>query len=122
MKKIVLTFMALSCLSTASLADQVRWQTQRIEVVRSPIHGRHFQGGHAHGHRHHGSAWVPWFSVAAIGTSIYLAQQYTPPPTTVYVTPPVVSEPPRVAYFCQTVQQYYPNTPTCPVPWQLVPY
>ena len=120
MKKFVLTLMALSCLSTASLADQVRWQTQRIEVARAQNHGHSYQGGY--GHRHHGGHWAPWLSMAALGTTVYLAQQYTPPPATVYVSPPVVMEPPRVAYFCQTVQQYYPNTPTCPVPWQLVPY
>ena len=38
------------------------------------------------------------------------------------VSPPVVIDPARVAYFCQTAQQYYPNVPTCNVPWQLVNY
>lgn len=120
MKKIVLTLLTLSCLSQAAMADEGRWRTQRMEPGRPQLHQREFQGGH--GHRHNGWGWTPWFSAAAIGTTLYLANQYTPPPTTVYITPPVVNDPARVAYFCQPFQQYYPNTPTCPVPWQVVPF
>ena len=35
-------------------------------------------------------------------------QQYAPPS--------------RVAYFCPTSQQFYPNVPTCQVPWQPMNY
>ena len=37
-------------------------------------------------------------------------------------TPTVVVPPPRVAYFCQTSQQYYPVVPVCDVPWMMVNY
>jgi hypothetical protein len=120
MKKIVLTLLTLSCISQAALADEGHWRTQRMEPGRPQLHQREFQGGH--GYRHNGWGWVPWFSAAAIGTTLYLANQYTPPPATVYVSPPVVNDPARVAYFCQPFQQYYPNTPTCPVPWQVVSF
>ena len=119
MKKIVLSLLALFCLTQGALADQGRWHTERYERGRPQLHQREFHGGH--GYRYNGWGWAPWFSAAAIGTTIYLANQYTPPPT-VYMSPPVVNELPRVAYFCQAVQQYYPNTPTCPVPWQVVSY
>lgn len=119
MKKIVLTLLAISCFSQAAFADEWSWRTQRHEHDHPQLHQRDFHGGH--GHRYNGWGWAPWLSAAAIGSTIYLANQYTPPPL-VYVPPPVVTEPPRVAYFCQPVQQYYPQTPTCPVPWQLVSY
>lgn len=125
MKKIVLTLLAMSLASTAVLADQRRWQTHRHEHARTQIQwGVQYGGhGHGHGHGHQGRGWAPWLPVAIIGTGIYLSQQYSPPATTtVYISPPVVNDPARVAYFCQTVQQYYPNTPTCPVPWQVVSY
>lgn len=121
MKKIVLTLLSLFCLSQAVLADDGRWRTQRLDPRHPQLHQR---GGHpgGHGYRHNGWGWMPWVSAAAIGSTIYFAHRYTPPPTTVYVSPPVVNDPARVAYFCQPVQQYYPNTPTCPVPWQVVSY
>ena len=86
-------------------------------------HGGH--GGHRHGRGDRDLRWVPWVSAAVIGSSLYWANQaYSQPSTTIIVTPPppVAIEAPRVAYFCQSSRQYYPNVPTCNMPWQLVPY
>lgn len=98
-------------------------------------HGGHggYNGGHAYGYGHHhghrhgdrGRAWVPWVSVAVIGSGLYWANQaYSQPSVTVIapLPPPVVLEAPRVAYFCQSSWQYYPNVATCNMPWQLVSY
>ena len=100
-------------------------------------HSSHGYSGHARGydrgHGGHGAyrhsdrdlRWVPWVSAAVIGSSLYWANQaYSQPSTTIIVTPPppVAIEAPRVAYFCQSSRQYYPNVPTCNMPWQLVPY
>jgi hypothetical protein len=89
-----------------------------------------FGGGHAYGHDHRhghgerGRAWVPWASVAIVGSGLYWANQaYSQPSVTVISPPPpVILEAPRVAYFCQTSRQYYPNVATCNMPWQLVSY
>lgn len=86
-------------------------------------HGEH--GGHRHGRGDRDLRWVPWVSVAVIGSSLYWANQaYSQPSNTIIVTPapPVALEAPRVAYFCQSSRQYYPNVPICNMPWQLVPY
>ena len=82
-------------------------------------------GGHGHGRVDRDLRWVPWVSAAVIGSSLYWANQaYSQPSTTIIVTPapPVALEAPRVAYFCQSSRQYYPNVPICNMPWQLVPY
>ena len=82
-------------------------------------------GGHGHGRGDRDLRWVPWVSAAVIGSSLYWANQaYSEPSTTIIVTPapPVALEAPRVAYFCQSSRQYYPNVPVCNMPWQLVPY
>ena len=82
-------------------------------------------GGHGHGRGDRDLRWVPWVSVAVIGSSLYWANQaYSQPSNTIIVTPapPVALEAPRVAYFCQSSGQYYPNVPICNMPWQLVPY
>jgi hypothetical protein len=83
-------------------------------------HGGH--GGHGRGDQN--LRWVPWASAVVIGSSLYWANQaYSQPSTTIIVTPPPVAlEAPRVAYFCQSSRQYYPNVPICNMPWQLVPY
>ena len=121
MKKSLLTLLAVSCMSQLVVADDGHWRTQRFDPGRPALHEPHGRGGHAD--RHHGWAWVPWFSAAAIGSTLYFAHQYAPPVTTIQVPPPVViTDPARVAYFCQPYQQYYPNTATCPAPWQLVTY
>jgi hypothetical protein len=91
-------------------------------------HGRGHGGYGGHGDRGRGDrglGWVPWASAVVIGSSLYWANQaYSQPSTTIIVTPPppVAIEAPRVAYFCQSSRQYYPNVPTCNMPWQLVPY
>jgi hypothetical protein len=92
-------------------------------------HDRGYDRGHG-GHGGHGRGdqdlrWVPWASAVVIGSSLYWANQaYSQPSTTIIVTPapPVALEAPRVAYFCQSSRQYYPNVPICNMPWQLVPY
>jgi hypothetical protein len=40
----------------------------------------------------------------------------------VVVAPQPYAAGPRVAYFCSTAQAYYPQVPTCQVPWQVVSY
>lgn len=58
-------------------------------------------------------------------------QVYVPPPVTyvqpapVYVAPPVAMQAPAPQpvnpwYFCRSMGQYYPYTPSCPEAWQLV--
>ena len=83
-------------------------------------------GGHHGGYGHRGgwsNNWVaPVLGAALVGTAIYAAS------TPSYAMPPqgVVQQqylpPSRVAYFCPTSQQYYPNVPTCQVPWQPMSY
>jgi hypothetical protein len=111
----------LACLLSAVLA------------VPAQAHG-FGHGGGAHGSYrsgHHGGYgyrgdwgrnWVaPVLGAAIVGGAIYAAS------TPGYAMPPVVVQqqyapPNRVAYFCPTSQQYYPNVPTCHVPWQPVTY
>lgn len=87
-------------------------------------HGGH--GGRQGGFGHRGgwnNHWVgPVLGAAIVGGAIYAAstpsyampgqvivqQQYLPPS--------------RVAYFCPTSQQFYPNVATCQVPWQPTNY
>ena len=115
-----------------AMADPGRWdnharQRERVQIYVDSQHGYGRGYGH-HGNnyrgRSHGHGWglLPWVATAAVGTTIYWANNQTPATTTVIVTPPVVVDPARVAYFCQTAQQYYPTVPTCNVPWQLVNY
>ncbi len=88
--------------------------------------------GHGGGHGYYGGSgrWVgPVLGAALVGTAVYAATYprvvYSQPMVmgpTVMAAPPVVVDPARVAYFCNTYQQYYPNVATCPVPWQVVPY
>jgi hypothetical protein len=87
-------------------------------------YGRH--GGHHGGYgHHHGGGWrndwvAPVLGAAIVGSAIYAATTpaYAVAPPVVTVVPPA----PRVAYYCGTSQQFYPNVPTCNVPWQLVSY
>jgi len=110
-----------------SFAGGDGWQGHSSNGYSS--HARGYDRGHG-GHGGYGRGdrdlrWVPWVSAAVIGSSIYWANQaYSQPSTTIIVTPPppVAIEAPRVAYFCQSSRQYYPNVPTCNMPWQLVPY
>ncbi|HQR85891.1 MAG TPA: hypothetical protein PKY33_04015 [Limnohabitans sp.] len=79
--------------------------------------------GHGYGSHYRGSSnhWLaPVLGAAIVGSVIYSAT------TPSYAAPVVVQQqyapPHRVAYFCSTSQQYYPNVPTCQVPWQPVNY
>jgi hypothetical protein len=105
----------IACLMSAALALPVQAQAHRFG------HGGHHGG---HGYRGGwGNNWVaPVLGAAIVGSAIYavttpsyampaqvvVQQQYLPPN--------------RVAYFCPTSQQFYPNVPTCQVPWQPTPY
>lgn len=85
-----------------------------------------WRGGHHGGHGHRGSwgnHWVaPVLGAAIVGGAIYAATtpSYAMPGTV--VVQQQYLPPSRVAYFCPTSQQYYPNVPTCQVPWQPVSY
>jgi hypothetical protein len=129
MKKPLL-FAALSIIlvaSSLSFAGGDDWRGHSSNGYSS--HARGYERGHG-GHGGYGRGdrdlrWVPWVSAAVIGSSLYWANQaYSQPSTTIIVTPPppVAIEAPRVAYFCQSSRQYYPNVPVCNMPWQLVPY
>ena len=87
--------------------------------------GGHHNGGHSYGSHYRGSSnyWLaPVLGAALVGSVIYAAS------TPSYAMPQQVvvqqqyAPPNRVAYFCPTAQQYYPNVPSCQVPWQPVSY
>ena len=89
----------------------------------SQNYGTH--GGHGYGSHYRGSSnhWLaPVLGAALVGSVIYAAS------TPSYAMPQQVvvqqqyAPPSRVAYFCPTSQQFYPNVPTCQVPWQLTNY
>ena len=82
-------------------------------------------GGHGYGSHYRGSSnhWLaPVLGAALVGSVIYAAS------TPSYAMPQQVvvqqqyAPPNRVAYFCPTSQQFYPNVPTCQVPWQQTTY
>jgi hypothetical protein len=83
-------------------------------------------GGHHGGYGYRGgwsNNWVaPVLGAAIVGGAIYAAS------TPSYAMPQqvVVQQqylpPSRVAYFCPTSQQFYPNVSTCQVPWQPTHY
>ncbi len=88
--------------------------------------GHQFHGGHSHFHGGGGGArlfvgvgpvWpAPWWYYPAP------AYVYTPPPIVVVQPPPVYVAPPqRYWYFCQSFNAYYPQVPSCPEPWMMVP-
>ncbi len=91
-------------------------------VLPAQAHG----GGYGHGHGYHGvwrNNWVaPVLGAALVGSVIYSAStpSYAVAPPVVMTQPPAY--PNRIAYFCSTAQQYYPNVQSCNVPWQLVSY
>ena len=91
----------------------------------------HYNGGYNGGHHGGGYGyrggwngnWVgPVVGAALLGGAIYAAStpSYAVPQTV--VVQQQYAPPSRVAYFCPTAQQYYPNVPTCQVPWQVVNY
>ena len=118
----------LACLLSAVLV----LPAQANGVGHGARFGSYHGGGHYGGHGAHGgygyrggwnNNWVaPVLGAAIVGSVIYAAS------TPSYATPPTVvvqqqyAPPSRVAYFCPTAQQYYPNVPTCQVPWQPVNY
>ncbi len=110
-------------------------------------HGWHRGGhwGHTHFHHHHrGSAH--WVAPAIIGGALLATAISRPayaqwpvapvvlPPTVTYVqshpasvtyvyptAAPVVSVSQQpMGYYCATSGQFYPQVPTCSVPWQLI--
>ncbi len=96
-------------------------------VLPAQANGGGYGGyGHGHGHGHHGgwrNNWVaPVLGAALVGSVIYSASS----PSYAVTAPVVMAQPPmypnRVAYFCNTAQQYYPHVQSCNVPWQLVSY
>ena len=94
-------------------------------------HGSYRHGGYAHGgygggfrggyefRQGWGNNWVaPVIGATILGGAIYAANR----PFYVVQQQPILNAPPQGAYFCSAYQQFYPNVPTCPVPWQIVPY
>ena len=84
-----------------------------------------YGGGHGYGGHYRGSSnhWLaPVLGAALVGSVIYAAStpSYALPQT--MLIQQQYAPPSRVAYFCPTAQQYYPNVPTCQVPWQPVNY
>lgn len=66
-----------------------------------------------------GNNWVaPVIGATILGGAIYAANR----PVYVVQQQPILNAPPQGAYYCIAYQQFYPNVPTCPVPWQIVPY
>jgi hypothetical protein len=131
----------LSCLAVCwvlsapniSSANEQGWQRHSLgNQAHSRGYDRGYERGHDRGgYRHHGHQgrqawrWAPLVSGVVVGSTLYWANQaYSQPSVTVItpLPPPVVIEAPRVAYFCQSSRQYYPNVATCNMPWQLVPY
>jgi len=106
-------------------ADSPRWQQRDRTVIQ--LEERR-EGGYRHGHaghphRHGAWGWSPLAAAALLGSTVYLANTYAQPNvSTIVVSPSLGYSPPRVAYFCQTSQQYYPYVPVCQVPWQVVSY
>ena len=94
-------------------------------------YGGAYGGWHGGGYRHDhyrgswGNNWVaPVLGAALVGSVLYAAStpSYVVQQAPVVVMPQQTMPPARVAYFCSAAQQYYPNVPSCPVPWQLVNY
>ena len=93
--------------------------------------GAHGHGGYSHGgygggfrggyefRQGWGNNWVaPVIGATILGGAIYAANR----PVYVVQQQPLFNAPPQGAYYCSAYQQFYPNVPTCPVPWQIVPY
>ena len=93
--------------------------------------GAHGHGGYSHGgygggfrggyefRQGWGNNWVaPVIGATSWGGAIYAANR----PVYVVQQQPILNAPPQGAYYCSAYQQFYPNVPTCPVPWQIVPY
>jgi hypothetical protein len=93
-------------------------------------HGGHGFSNHYSGHGGYGSHYrgasnhwlAPVLGAAIVGSVIYAASTPSYAATQPVVVQQQYTPPNRVAYFCSTSQQYYPNVPTCQVPWQPVSY
>ncbi len=87
-------------------------------------HGGHGSyGGYGGHYRGSSNYWLaPVLGADLVGSVIYAASSpsYAVPQTV--VVQQQYAPPSRVAYFCPTAQQYYPNVPSCQVPWQPVNY
>lgn len=83
--------------------------------------GPPFVRHHHHHHHRHGIAPLGWV-VGGIALGSALVTIMAPRPvvaaTTVLIPPP--PPPARTAWFCQSVQAYYPNISYCPEGWQPV--
>ena len=130
MKKPLVYIAVCLVLIAPSISSAYDHGAPRYPSSHSPPN-RGYDHGYEGGHRHqgyqgrHGWGWAPFVSAAVVGSTLYWANQaYSEPSVTVIspLAPPVVLEAPRVAYFCQSSRQYYPNVATCNMPWQLVPY
>lgn len=90
-----------------------------------PGYSQHY-GGHGYGHhyqRRSNHQWLaPVLGAALVGSVIYAASTPSYAMPAQVVVQPQYLPPSRVAYFCPTTQQYYPNVPTCQVPWQPINY
>ena len=72
-----------------------------------------------------------WRFFVGIGPVSPAPWWYSPPPVYAYAPPPVIVQPapvyvappspPQYWYLCQSFGTYYPQTPTCPEPWVMVP-
>ena len=83
-------------------------------------------GGHHGGYGYRGgwgNNWVaPVLGAALVCGAIYAASTPSYAMPAQVVVQQQYLPPSRVAYFCPTSQQYYPNVPTCQVPWQPMNY
>jgi hypothetical protein len=96
-------------------------------AILSDAGGRHHGGG-GHGHRFHGGGSRFFVGIGPVWPAQWW---YAPPPVYAYAPPPVIVQPapvyvappppPQYWYLCQSFNAYYPQTPTCPEPWLLVP-
>lgn len=127
MKKLLIT--ALCCAAVLALAPAQAgeghggWRSS-VSAPRVMAHGWGGGPGGRGAYSHHGgyrSGWVgPVVAAAVLGSVLYAT--HAPVYATPAYPPVVVAPQPAVAYYCATYQQYYPAVPTCPVPWQAVPY
>jgi len=87
-------------------------------VFSGPHPGGHFEGHpRFEGHRHfdrRGGVFI------GVGPSFYWGYPYYYSPA--YVYPPAYAyAAPDYWYYCPSYGAYYPNVPSCPVPWVPVP-
>jgi len=82
------------------------------------------RGGEGYGYRGGwDNLWVgPVLGAAVVGGVIYAASTPRYVLRQTVVVQQQYAPPSRVAYFCPTAQQYYPNVASCQVPWQPVGY